>query len=663
MEPVPLQDFVTGLDPASLPRVLRVCSGVYFEGSIYELFGNECCLSTGDLIKVTHVDLQKVVCECPETGQTLELNPNFTGLFCPLTSLQSYRTLEELVSATTHKSAQWPIYFKSTQRIVTEARVVPEDQPLRLEAVEMHHGTRYARCVLVSKTQEAILLLPFSQKGPFWRCKPSAPQSLLQILQDPAVKDLQLSCRNLPWDSVILKPQYVLQALMHMRRGIVKIPSTLEVEVEDVTASSQHIRFFKPLRLSEVLAGGGPFPLCTEILEVPEGPPIFLSPWASFLRKGQRLCIYGPASPPWRVVASSKSRRVPRYFILSGAYQGKLKRRPREFSTAYDLLGALQSGRSLRVVATTDCDGNEEECPDFSFVAVGDRLEVLRSGQVCGTEGQDLDVLICQRLSEQSEEEEEEEVEDKEQILLPLYLSGGFVEEVSDGRRYSLVDLTAQYALPCEVKVVAKDTRHPTDPLASFPGLRLEEKLTEPFLVVSLDSQPEMCFEIPPRWLDLTVVEAEEQPAQVARPLSVISVEELSEAFYYSLRKLPASENQAPPPRPPKSQGMSKKQQNTQNCKEEAGVKEGSEPQVVEPQKSCPQPELKVKTLESLPKNKSNVYSKISDRKKHHKSNPQTQNSVLSMKPKSSSSLGRSSTTESYLLPDSDVDDHDYEEI
>lgn len=32
MEPVPLQDFVSGLDPASLPRVLRVCSGVYFEG-------------------------------------------------------------------------------------------------------------------------------------------------------------------------------------------------------------------------------------------------------------------------------------------------------------------------------------------------------------------------------------------------------------------------------------------------------------------------------------------------------------------------------------------------------------------------------------------------------------------------------------------------------
>lgn len=32
MEPTSLQDFVCALDPASLPRVLKVCSGVYFQG-------------------------------------------------------------------------------------------------------------------------------------------------------------------------------------------------------------------------------------------------------------------------------------------------------------------------------------------------------------------------------------------------------------------------------------------------------------------------------------------------------------------------------------------------------------------------------------------------------------------------------------------------------
>ncbi|XP_012975636.2 protein THEMIS2 [Mesocricetus auratus] len=654
MEPVPLQDFASRLDPASLPRVLRVCSGVYLEGSVYELFGSECCLSTGDLIKVTHVHLQKVVCENPETGQTLELNPNFTGLFSTLTSLQSYRTLEELVSAMPQTSTRWPICFKSTERIVTEATVVPAGQLLRLEAVEIHHGTQYARCVQDSKTQEIIHYLPLSQKGTFWRCKPGAPQTLLEILQDPANQGLMLTCPSLPWRSVILKSEYMLQAVMHMRRTIAKIPSSLEVEVEDVTASSQHIHFIKPLLLSEVLAQGGPFPMTTEILEVPEGPPIFLNPWVGSLRKGQKLCIYGPASPPWRVVATSKSRRVPRYFILSGAYQGKLRRRPREFPTAYDLLGALQPGRPLRVVATKDCDGNEEENPEFSFLAVGDRLEVLRQGQVCGTQGQDIDVLVCQRLSEQAGEEEEElgeeeeEGENTEQILLPLYLSGAFVEEVSDSRRYSLADLTAQLSLPCEVKVVAKDAQELSDPLVSFPGLRLEEKITEPFLVVGLDSQPEMRFEIPPRWLDLTVMEAEGQPGQVAEPRSVARVEELSEGFYYSLRKLPASESQAPPPRPPKSKGVSEQKQRNQSCKE-ASVKS----QVIGQQQSYPQPEPKAKTLEELPKDKSNLYSKIPVHKKDLKSKTQTQDSVL----------GKYSITESYPLSDSDIDDHDYEEI
>lgn len=48
-------------------------------GSIYEISGNECCLSTGDLIKVTQVRLQKVVCENPRTSQTMELPCNFQG--------------------------------------------------------------------------------------------------------------------------------------------------------------------------------------------------------------------------------------------------------------------------------------------------------------------------------------------------------------------------------------------------------------------------------------------------------------------------------------------------------------------------------------------------------------------------------------------------------
>lgn len=162
-----------------------------------------------------------MVCRaCPSKGLPFPASSSLplltpTGLFSTLTSLQSYRTLDELISAMPQNGTQRPIYFKSTQRIVTEARVVPADQPLRLEAVEMHHGTRYARCVQVSKTQEVILHLPLSQNGPFWRCKPGPPQTLLQILQDPTMTGLMLTCPSLPWRTMTLKPQYMLQALMH----------------------------------------------------------------------------------------------------------------------------------------------------------------------------------------------------------------------------------------------------------------------------------------------------------------------------------------------------------------------------------------------------------------------------------------------------------------
>ncbi|XP_037355749.1 protein THEMIS2-like [Talpa occidentalis] len=564
MEPMSLQDFARALNPASLPRVLRVCSGVYFQGSIYEISGNECCLSTGDLIKVTQICVKNVVCKNPGTGQTIELALNFQGLFTPIAGPHSYETLEELVSATTKSSMQLPIDFMSTRSITTEARVVPGDQPLTLDAIEMQSGVCYARCVLTTQTPWVVVHLPLSQRGPFWKWDPGTPRTLLEALQDPALSNRLLTCPVLPWRSVTLTPQYEIHAIMHMRRTLVKIPSTLEVDVEDVTASSQHIHFIKPLMLSEILAQGGPFPLSMEILEVPEGPPIFLSPWVSSLQKGQRMCIHGLALPPWRILASTKGKKVPRHFMVSGAYQGKMRRRPRDFPTAYDLLGALQPGRKLRVVATKDCEGEGMDTPEFASLAMGDRLEVLGSGQAHGAHGRDIDVLVCQRLSDQDEEDEsEEEVEDQERILLPLYFSGCFVEEMNDGRRYSLADLTAQFSLPCEVKVVTKDASYPADPLPSFLGLRLEEKLTEPFLVVSLDSEPGVSFEIPPQWLDLTVVEAEELPGQLAGSVPTATVQEVTDAFYYRLRKLPALKSQVPPPRPPKSKGLMEQKKET----------------------------------------------------------------------------------------------------
>ncbi|XP_009989495.1 PREDICTED: protein THEMIS2, partial [Tauraco erythrolophus] len=58
--------------------------------SVYEISGNECCLSTGDLLKVMAVALQKAVCEDTETGQTTELPLTFKGLFQPAPARGTY---------------------------------------------------------------------------------------------------------------------------------------------------------------------------------------------------------------------------------------------------------------------------------------------------------------------------------------------------------------------------------------------------------------------------------------------------------------------------------------------------------------------------------------------------------------------------------------------
>lgn len=109
MTALPLQQFIASLDSASLPKILQVCSGVYFQGkcdvaqkslgllgfffffclinslsvsgSVYEISGSEVCFSTGDLIKVIGIELQSVCCEDVKNSQTFELPITHTGLF------------------------------------------------------------------------------------------------------------------------------------------------------------------------------------------------------------------------------------------------------------------------------------------------------------------------------------------------------------------------------------------------------------------------------------------------------------------------------------------------------------------------------------------------------------------------------------------------------
>ncbi|KFQ91427.1 Protein THEMIS2, partial [Nipponia nippon] len=449
MEPLSFQEYICSLDPATLPRILRICSGVYFQGSVYEISGNECCLSTGDLLKVMAVALEKVICEDTETGQTTELPPTFKGeQGCPVPA--------------------------RTQRVLSS-----QGRPLQPPWAQPHCPTGLFK--------PASAPGPYSTpRGPFLEGSKQRGLTLHQAVGRSSGQPRPMLCPTIGPCALLLHPVYEVHATMHLRRDMVKIPSTLEVDVEDVTEEAQHVQFARPLLLSEVLGMEEALPTRAEILEGPAGPAIFENTWVPRLQRGQWLQLHG-RSHAWRVLASAPSSG--RHFLLSSAYQGRFRRRPRQFTGVQELAAGLRPRQQLRVVVTQDCEGRGDDVPPLG---VGDRLEVR------GLQGNGPGTWLLRHRHGEEEEEEGEE------LLLPLDLGGGFVEEACASKKYKLVELLEQQPLPCEVRVVAPDPELERDALGPLPALRLEARLDQPFLVGSFCEEPEEGFELPPQWLGLS---------------------------------------------------------------------------------------------------------------------------------------------------------------
>ncbi|KAG9328980.1 hypothetical protein JZ751_008522 [Albula glossodonta] len=442
----------------------------------------------------------------------------------------------------------------------------------------------------------------------------------------------------------------------NVRKNVVQFPSSLEVDVIDVTESSQNVVFVTPLTLAEVAAKPADvFPNMAEILDTPEGArALFRCRWLPSLRSGRFLVIHG-AGDPTVVLASTfkvsnstfnvlayhnaeqrsgqslmlrlqclslsqcrteeraefnappsvsqpitmQNRGVGRvkcstfsvsayhtewmtgsgwgrrHFLLSHHYAGGLRRRPRDFNSVYELYAAScralpdRGGAPLRVTVATHCESTEEELASLS---VGDQLEVLRHEQVKvggrddddddGGEKQEIEVLVCRRTLEADDEDEEDEEEEggrrreeSEEIYLPMYLQGHFVEKIADNKRYSLPDLCKRFSLPLDVKVGRRDPAMADDPLPGFSALRLEEVAAEPTVVVSLADEPDLLFELPVRWISMSVsFTSDPLPWSGGAPpvWRRETVTEVTDNFYFEFRKAAQPEAGAPPPRPPK---------------------------------------------------------------------------------------------------------------
>lgn len=347
---------------------------------------------------------------------------------------------------------------------------------------------------------------------------------------------------------------------------MVKFPSSLEVDVVDVTELCKDVNFIVPLSLSEVHSEPNKsFPGVVEIIEDPETRSLFKCSWLPELRKNGHLIFHKKGTSPMILLSTLKSRKTPQYFLVSQQYGGRFRRRPREFNSVYELYVASIHAPGLKVSVTRNCEEVEEE--GLPALSVGEQLEVVRCDRMVlpceGKSGQNqsVEALLCYRLQESDDEDDDDDDEDqvkredeKEEIIMPLYMEGHFVEVLSDNKKYKLCDLGKQFSLPLDVKVVGRDTELEKDPLYGFSCLRIEAAMLEPTIQASFVHKPEYCFEIPTQWLSMSVYFTTDPlpwPKDQPPKFQVERVTEVADTFFYEFRKLGNSDAE-PPPRPPK---------------------------------------------------------------------------------------------------------------
>ncbi|XP_072356973.1 protein THEMIS [Scyliorhinus torazame] len=547
-----LQDYICSLDLSTLPRILEIHSGVYFQGSVYEISGNECCLSTGDLIKIIHVELQKIVCENMDNESQFDLSLNYSGNFKLIPDGFPFTSVEEIIKSIEAEN-QNPelITFQSLGDIIANDVVIGKGEPITVTSTEFREGRMYADCIVDGDFEQVHVALPFTLKGEFYECEDENLYTVKDIIESKVLtkKRIRLAetkgvCMPKHFNgALMLSPVYEIQAIMHYRKEVVKIPSTLEVDVRDVTEDQKDITFIKPLSLSDIVnQPHEKFPMLVKILEAPEQQPPFKGEWFHSLRKGTVLKIYKKQLLK-KVLATSMLNKVSRHFLISTTYKGTFRRRPREFATVFDLCNAINQEDPLNVVVTKDCMWNDG---GLSSLCVGDRLLTMFQTTVqVAFDGipQNMDVLMCSKIPEDEDEDES--------VMLPLYLEGRFVEDVRDTKRYKMLEICDKFKLPFQVKVTSKDPSLPTDILTSFQAIKMEEIIEMPNLVVSFLGGHSESFSIPVDWMTMTVCLLEDCPVEDRSLENAASLEELTDFMYYNLRKC-STTTLCPPPRPPK---------------------------------------------------------------------------------------------------------------
>ncbi|XP_006626524.2 protein THEMIS [Lepisosteus oculatus] len=551
-----LEEFTRSLDPKTLPRVIQIQSGIYFQGSVYEMFGKECCLPTGEIIKIIGINITRLTAEIEnEAGRNnlIELPLDYPGLFRIVADKQPYLTAGEIAESmhiSPNRLGQ-PVLRSANDLHLTDG-TIQEGESITLTSLTTENDEQFVNCEVTRKDKKHTFTLLISQHGEFYECQDDQFYTLQEIIEWKMpkgrkrtvnlVKTLpsrESSYCDLPENfegEMILTPVYELQAVMKFRRDIVHIPFNLDVEVIDVTDNCDINCFVQPLSPTDIFKRPPEeFPVVAEIIERPEQIPEELN----FLRSCKQVIIHH-AYEAKRILASEIRSDVQRHFLVPLTYKGKFKRRPRKFPTAYDLEVAKRDKEQLHVVATKSFESHYN---GLASVSVGDQFLVQRretSEVIYGGTRKTVEALACEKI----------EGKTYEPVRIPMCMDGGFVEVIHDKKQYHISEICQKFHLPFNVKVSVRDLSVSEDLLAAVPGLHLEEEITDPYLVVTPTDLSE-CWEFPVNRTKISLQLLHRLEKQVRLPAAQTVVEEISEDSYYALRRYVMA-TLCPPPRPPK---------------------------------------------------------------------------------------------------------------
>uniref|UniRef100_A0A671WS07 Thymocyte selection associated family member 2 n=1 Tax=Sparus aurata TaxID=8175 RepID=A0A671WS07_SPAAU len=484
-----------------------------------------------------------------------------------------------------------PFTFTSRSKMTLDNVTLGAGRALTVLSIEQREGEEdLVRCHVQGQQEvSAEVLIPLSTRGDFIECESKECFTLKEIMSSPGLRSRKFRFENTNkcQRPLVLSPIHQVNAIMNLRKNILKFPSSLEVDVVDVTELCQDVKFVTPLSLPEVLSQPDEsFPAVVNVLEGPDTRSLFKCSWLPELSKRSQLVVHKKGTSAMILLSSLKSRKAQQYFLVSHQYGGRFRRRPREFNSVYELYVASMQAPGLKVSVMRNCEEVEEE--GLPGLSVGDQLEVVRCERMelpCESptaQKQSVEALLCHHLPEQ-------------EVLLPLYMQGHFCEVLKDKKKYKLRDLGKDFSLPLDVKVVSRDTEVETDPLAAFACLRIEAAMLEPIVQVSFPHRPDQCFEVPTRWLSMSVAFTTDPlpwPSGEPPECHVDRVTEVTDTFFYEFRKQESSDA-APPPRPPKRNLSS-----SVSCKKSSS-KASKKASKQRPDKSAPTKKLSDLTLNS----------------------------------------------------------------